>query len=122
MILECSLPGSRALCPGHPEGFETEDRATLFLPKLHHTRNHTALSVCQEFRKVALNKYRLYFDTPNIYANLNIDILFLIDRIGQYLAKMTPFGNGLKGVQSPSHGCGKPAIRPPSQACKESNV
>ncbi|KUJ24527.1 uncharacterized protein LY89DRAFT_727551 [Mollisia scopiformis] len=80
-IWHFSLPGPRALCPGvrsTPSGeYETNrDYRKLFFPGKHQAPNPAALSVCRESRQIALQWYRLCFGTQNIYADLNIDILF----------------------------------------------
>ncbi|TVY24017.1 hypothetical protein LHYA1_G007727 [Lachnellula hyalina] len=48
----------------------------LYFPKSHHTPNPAALAVCRESRYIALQRYKLCFDTPNVYADLDIDILY----------------------------------------------
>ncbi|TVY92551.1 hypothetical protein LAWI1_G001821 [Lachnellula willkommii] len=58
------------------ERYEKEMQQMVF-PKHYHTPNPAALSVCHESRAIALTKYRLCFGTPNVYADLEIDILYL---------------------------------------------
>ncbi|TVY44582.1 hypothetical protein LOCC1_G005252 [Lachnellula occidentalis] len=48
----------------------------LYFPKSHQTPNPAALAVCRESRYIALQRYELCFDTPNVYANLDIDVLY----------------------------------------------
>jgi 2EXR family/SAP domain len=81
LVWEYSLPGPRTLCPGTRIWGETaegwaEDTTVLYFPKDQHTPNPSALSVCRESRKIALQRYRLCFGTPNVYADLTRDILF----------------------------------------------
>jgi hypothetical protein len=82
-IWEYSLPGPRTICPGSapivqagPDGVYPDDTTALYFPKAHHTPNPAALSVCRESRRIALQRYRLCFGTPNVYADLGIDILY----------------------------------------------
>ena len=99
-IWEYSLPGPRMLCPGCPPEPEREKyvrrsslaygtfvepasqshpirhRTSLYFPKNHQPAKPAALDVCRESRHVALKRYRLCFGTTNIFANLDIDILY----------------------------------------------
>lgn len=91
IIWKLSLPGPRTICPGNPplpktwksstpnvkeeERYQSDLRA-LYFPKEHHSPNPAALSVCRESRDIALKTYRLCFGTPNVYADLKIDILY----------------------------------------------
>jgi hypothetical protein len=88
IIWEYSLPGPRTICPCcqtfssslglHANGPPQRDDMgqKLHFPKSHHTPNPAALEVCRESRDVALTRYRLCFASTNIYADLDIDILF----------------------------------------------
>ncbi|KAF4628802.1 hypothetical protein G7Y89_g9349 [Cudoniella acicularis] len=68
------------------EGSESEDfeemiRCTdpsrrLQFPKHHNPPNPAVLSACRESQEVALKRYRLCFGTHNVYANLDVDILY----------------------------------------------
>lgn len=81
-IWEHSLPGPRALCLGSIPSVKVgrhlvmTDSTDLLFPKAHFTPNPAALSVCQESRRIALKRYRLCFGSPNVYANLEIGILY----------------------------------------------
>jgi hypothetical protein len=76
-IWKSILPGPRALCPCFKwKRLVTLDSTALFFPKTYHTPNPAALSVCRESRRIALKRYRLCFGTPNVYADLEIDILY----------------------------------------------
>lgn len=71
MIWRFALPGPRVLNTGCSE----PDK--LIFPKKDNQDNPALLSVCQQSRKVALEKYRLVFGTSNVYADLSCDILYL---------------------------------------------
>jgi hypothetical protein len=64
----------------------------LYFPMNHHTPNPAALSVCRESRKIALQRYRWCFRTPNVYTDLKPDIIFL--SLGIVLISEA-FGNGV---------------------------
>lgn len=51
-------------------------QTSLFFPKDHQAPKPAALDVCRESRHIALQRYRLCFGTTNIYADLDIDILY----------------------------------------------
>jgi hypothetical protein len=102
-VWEDTLPGPRTLCPATPRPVQVgddwvfnDDSTVLFFPKIHHTPNLAALSVCQESRRIALKRYRLCFGTPNVYADLDIDILYF----GPWESKSKHcwgrFGSGVK--------------------------
>jgi hypothetical protein len=89
MVWEYSLPGPRTICPEHEpyrssSAFQNANGALqrddmgrkLYFPKSHHTPNPAALAVCRESRDIGLKRYRLCFASKNIYADLDIDILF----------------------------------------------
>jgi 2EXR family len=104
VIWEQSLPGPRTICPGHAprplplvspsgsvslDGGEPSNDASdpgasesslrkLYFPKSHHTSNPAALAVCRESRYIVLQHYKSCFGSPNVYADLNIDILYFI--------------------------------------------
>ncbi|KAH7317269.1 hypothetical protein BKA65DRAFT_111845 [Rhexocercosporidium sp. MPI-PUGE-AT-0058] len=78
LIWEASLPGPRVLSASDMRNdYLNPDRATMVCFREHDNQpNPVALSVCLESRRVALTRYRLCFGTPNIYADLNSDILY----------------------------------------------
>lgn len=89
LIWKESLPGPRTICPGDPRYFKIQnppdiadferyqnEMKQMVFPKHYHTPNPSALRVCRESREIALTRYRLCFGTPNVYANLEIDILY----------------------------------------------
>ncbi|TVY24439.1 hypothetical protein LHYA1_G006628 [Lachnellula hyalina] len=55
--------------------YQNEKKQMVF-PKHEQAPNPAALSVCSESREIALTKYRLCFGTPDVYADLEIDILY----------------------------------------------
>lgn len=73
IVWECSLPGPRVLSVSD---CRKGSSAMLHFREHDNESNPVALSVCRESRHVALQKYRLCFGTPNIYADLNSDILY----------------------------------------------
>jgi hypothetical protein len=73
IIWECSLPGPRVLSVSD---CRKGSSAMLHFREHDNESNPVALSVCRESRHVALQKYRLCFGTPNIYADLDSDILY----------------------------------------------
>lgn len=110
IIWEMALPGPRTISPcsnycmeecpydhrqtkdreTRVESHEREDITILRFHKKRQAPNPAHLSTCRESRVVALKRYRLVFDTPNIYADLSIDILF----IGPYGPQWKPLLSG----------------------------
>lgn len=83
MVWEMSLPDQRIIwIDKFPKPLTTDydssrkDR-TLHSPKFKSDPNPSALAVCRESRYIGLQRYRLAFGTPNIYADFRSDIFFL---------------------------------------------
>jgi len=73
IIWRLSLPGPRTLCLYQIVNSPNK----LIFPAAHYTPNPAALSTCRTSRNVAVERYRLVFGTPNVYADLpGGDILY----------------------------------------------
>jgi hypothetical protein len=83
-----ALPGPRTICARPRDNCFPNpgtDWVKLSFPKLHHAPNPAALSVCKESREVALNYYRLAFNTPNVYFDLTRTFYSLDHWMGTFL-------------------------------------
>lgn len=70
LIWEFSLPGPRVLRM-KTRGAPSIDTDKLLFPKRNRTPNPAALSLCRRSRAIALQRYKLCFGTPDVYADLS---------------------------------------------------